>query len=158
MDDKTKDIMKILMIILIVAAIGIGGYLLYKNMNKPVPNADSSIQNDIENGMNNIENAGENIMENVENTAKYTMDSIEEMFKDEKDMVKEEVNKMENDKYKRAQKYKIGEDEFTVYEFDNEAIMDEVSMEDKFKNMIRKGNLFIETTSEKIKNKINELT
>lgn len=158
MDRKTNDMLKIVMIMVMIAAVAGLLYLAYKTMNNNDSNLDTQIQDDVQDGMDNMENAGEEIKENIEQGTKYTIDSIENMFNGEKNIIKEEVKKMENDKYKRAQKYKIDDDEFTVYEFEDEDAINEVSMEEKFKNMIRKGNLLIDTTSEKIKTKIEELT
>ncbi len=147
MEKKTDNIMKIVLIVIVVLLVVWFMYYMFSNMNK---NKDNKL--DVNNSV--IENTGEEIKEDV----KYTMESIENIFKDEKNMIKEEVDRMENDEYKAARKYKIGEDEFTVYEFDDDVKLEKATMEDKFKNMIRKGNLLIETTSDKIKNKINEIT
>ncbi len=162
MDKKTQETMKMVLIIVVIIILLFLGYYIWNNMkNKQSDNTNNMVenmQNDASEIKDDIQSGVENIGEGVKDGAAFTIQSIENLFKDAGDVVKTGVDRIEGMKYKDAQKYKVDNEEFTVYEFENEEdLEDSYKIDEKFKNMIRKGNLLIETTSDKIKEKINEL-
>lgn len=167
MERKTDDIMKIIAIIVGIVILLFVIYYVYNKMtNKNYDQSSTQqMQNDTNNMVNNMGQGVENIGEGIKDTAEIagdgvlvTIDSIAEMFKDAGNVVRTEVDKIDGMKYKNAQKFKVDNEEFTVYEFENEDDLNHAySVDEKFKKMIRKGNTLIDTTSEKIMEKINNM-
>ena len=167
MERKTDDIMKIIAIIVGIVILLFVIYYAYNKMtNKNYDQSSTQqMQSDTNNMVNNMGQGVENIGEGIKDTAEIagdgvlvTIDSIAEMFKDAGNVVRTEVDKIDGMKYKNAQKFKVDNEEFTVYEFENEDDLNHAySVDEKFKKMIRKGNTLIDTTSEKIMEKINNM-